>query len=137
MHFIFSHSHIIRVRYGETDQMGYCYYGNYAQYLEVGRVEAIRSLGIVYKELENKGILLPVSEFSIRYKSPAFYDDELNIITRIERIEGARIYFSYTIKSENRLISEATTTLVFINKQTNKPISCPDFFLNKLMHYEK
>ena len=53
----------IRVRYGETDQMGYCYYGNYAQYFEVGRVEAMRKVGMSYKSLEEKGVMLPVSEF--------------------------------------------------------------------------
>jgi acyl-CoA thioester hydrolase len=137
MEFSFSYAHIIRVRYSETDQMGYCYYGNYAQYLEVGRVEAIRSLGIIYKELEMKGILLPVSEFSIHYKSPAFYDDELTILTKIDRIKGARIYFSYEVTCLEKLVAEAQTTLVFVDKSTNKPVSCPSFFLANLRGYEK
>ena len=68
----------VRVRYAETDQMGYCYYGNYAQYYEVARVEALRSLGISYKNLEAQGYLLPVSDFSIKYILPAFYDEELS-----------------------------------------------------------
>ncbi len=137
MEFSFSYAHIIRVRYSETDRMGYCYYGNYAQYLEVGRVEAIRRLGFVYKELENMGILLPVSTLNIRYKHPAFYDDELIIHTAIEKIEGARIFFSYRIECQKKLIAEADTILVFVDKNINKPIACPDFFLEKLRTYEK
>ena len=83
----------IRVRYGETDQMGYCYYGNYAQYFEVGRVEALRDFGFSYKEMELQGIMLPVSEFNVNYLNPAFYDDELSIVTKIVSLVGARIYF--------------------------------------------
>ena len=79
----FKHNSTLRVRYGETDQMGYCYYGNYAQYFEVGRVEALRSLGVSYKSLEARGIMLPVSHFEINYKAPALYDDALVITTHI------------------------------------------------------
>ena len=137
MNYTYSFVFTMRVRYSETDQMGYCYYGNYAQYLEVGRVEAIRNLGVVYKELEKKGILLPVSEFSIRYKSPAFYDDELTITTKIDRITGARIYFSYVITCEDKIIAHAETTLVFLDKSSGRPMQCPDFFHEKLKKYAK
>ncbi|MFM7637537.1 MAG: acyl-CoA thioesterase [Crocinitomicaceae bacterium] len=137
MEFSFSYTHTLRVRYSETDRMGYCYYGNYAQYLEVGRVEAIRTLGFAYKELENAGVLLPVSNLNIRYKNPAFYDDELIIHTAIDKIVGARIFFSYIIECHEKLIAEADTTLVFVDKKINKPIACPDFFLEKLRSYEK
>jgi acyl-CoA thioester hydrolase len=85
----------VRVRYGETDQMGYCYYGNYAQYLEIGRVEALRSIGIRYKDLENDGVMLPVLDFQIKYISPAKYDDLLTIETTIEEVTGSRIFFTY------------------------------------------
>ena len=73
----------IRVRYGETDQMGYVYYGVYAQYYEVGRVDAMRSLGFSYKQIEEKGLLMPVIDFSISYKKPAFYDDEITVVTYV------------------------------------------------------
>jgi len=69
----------IRVRYGETDQMGFAYYGNYAQYYEVGRVEALRGIGMSYRELEEDGVMLPVYTFSIKYLKPALYDDEITI----------------------------------------------------------
>ena len=93
----YTNKHYIRVRYAETDKMGYCYYGNYASFLEIGRVESLRSLGISYKSLEDNGIMLPVSEFQIKYFSPAYYDDMLLIETKITAIEGVRIYFDYFI----------------------------------------
>lgn len=124
-----THETRIRVRYGETDQMGYCYYGNYAQFLEVGRVETLRSIGMSYKSLEESGIMLPVANFSIDYKIPAKYDDELIIATTITAIKGARIIFDYTITVNNKLIATATTTLVFVTKETMRPTSAPENFL--------
>lgn len=130
MEFTYTFPVKIRVRYGETDQMGYCYYGNYAQYFEVGRVEALRTLGMSYKSLETEGIMLPVSEFSVKYISPAFYDDELIVITSITKIKGARIFFEYEIfNQEKKLICQANTTLVFVSKLTMKPINTPSSFL--------
>ena len=118
----------IRVRYGETDQMGFCYYGNYAQFLEVARVEALREYGISYKELEERGILLPVRTFSIKYISPAKYDDILEIKTHINNLEGSRIKFDYIIHSGGKLIANAETELVFVDANSQKPIKIPDFF---------
>ena len=129
--FIFSSSTNLRVRYGETDQMGYCYYGNYAEFLEVGRVEALRDLGLSYKALEEKGIMLPVKKFSIDYKYPAKYDDLLTVITKISKLNGSRIDFYYEIlNDENRIVCSAFTTLVFVSKSNMKPIKVPDFFMN-------
>ncbi len=120
----------LRVRYGETDQMGYCYYGNYAQYFEVGRVEALRSLGMSYRELENMGVMLPVSDYHVKYKAPAKYDDELKIVTHIKSIAGARITFDYEIYNEtDHLIATATTTLVFVDKTTMRPSKPPSTFI--------
>ncbi|MCO4813283.1 MAG: acyl-CoA thioesterase [Flavobacteriales bacterium] len=113
--------------------MGYCYYGNYAQYFEVGRVETLRSLGLSYKQLENEGFMLPVSEFSVKYKSPAFYDDLLSIETTITETKGARVYFTYTIKNESNVtIATATTTLVFVAKETMRPTTPPTIFTKLL-----
>jgi acyl-CoA thioester hydrolase len=78
-------THSIRVRYGETDPMKYVYYGNYAEYLEVGRVELFRSIGMSYNEIENQGIWLPVSEYKIKYLRPAFYDQKLEIHTYVKK----------------------------------------------------
>jgi len=129
----FTFSTSTRVRYSETDQMGYCYYGNYAQFFEIGRVETMRSLGVSYKSLEENDIMLPVKEFSVSYHSPAYYDDLLIIKTTITAIKGAKIDFSYEIFNEqNHLICTALTVLVFINKRTMKPIQAPASFLNLL-----
>lgn len=123
----------IRVRYGETDRMGYCYYGNYAQFLEVGRVEALRDSGFSYKELEDNGIALPVQNYQISYKRPAYYDDVLTIVTRIQKIEGARIVFSYEVLNQKaELICEAETTLVFINMESGRPVKAPISILEAL-----
>ena len=134
----FKHKTVLRVRYGETDQMGYCYYGNYAQYFEVGRVEALRELGMSYKQLEDQGAMLPVSEFSVKYKNPAKYDDALTITTYITELRGARLAFDYTITNEdNQLISTAHTTLVFVSKETMRPISPPDSFVTIIEPHEQ
>jgi acyl-CoA thioester hydrolase len=136
MDYSFEQTTTIRVRYGETDQMGYCYYGNYAQYFEVGRVEALRSLGMSYRDLEESGIMLPVSEFNIKYLSPAKYDDELTIITRISSINGARIRFDYEILNKTGTrVSEAYTILVFVKKETMRPTAPPDSFIQLLNPY--
>jgi acyl-CoA thioester hydrolase len=125
-----------RVRYGETDQMGYVYYGNYAQFFEIGRVEAMRSLGMSYKDMEAEGIMLPVTEFNIKYLKPAFYDDELTIKTYIRKIPSVKIHFDYEIFNADGLkLCEAFTTLVFVSKDTMRPRSAPDSFIDKLKKY--
>jgi acyl-CoA thioester hydrolase len=133
----FSNTITIRVRYGETDRMGYCYYGNFAQYFEVGRVEALREIGFTYLDMENTGYLLPVSEFQVKYISPAFYDDLLFVNTNLIEISGPKLYFEYEIKNkEDKIICIASTTLVFVSKDTMKPISPPKDFLGALYQYK-
>lgn len=123
----------VRVRYGETDQMGYCYYGNYAQYLEIGRVEALRSIGIRYKSLEEEGIMLPVLDLQIKYISPAKYDDLLTIETTIQEVKGSRIFFTYKIYNEfEKEIVLAQTTLVFVSKESMRPIKAPESILKAI-----
>lgn len=123
----------LRVRYSETDQMGYCYYGNYASYFEVARVEALREKGISYRELEESGILLPVTHFEIRYFQPARYDDLLEIQTTITQLKGVRISFTYQTRNENgTLLNEASTQLVFVNAETQKPMAIPANILQQL-----
>jgi acyl-CoA thioester hydrolase len=126
----------LRVRYGETDRMGYVYYGNYAEYFEVARVEALRELGITYKDMEDSGIVLPVLDFKIKYVKPAFYDELLTIKTRIENPPAARIHFNYeTFNEEGVLLNFAETTLVFINSQTRKPCQPPDYLTTKFASF--
>ncbi len=127
----------VRVRYGETDQMGFCYYGNYAQFLEVARVEALRTCGFSYKELESQGVLLPVRSFSIKYIAPAKYDDILKIQTTITKLEGTRIEFSYVIQnSEDVLIATADTELVFVSADSLRPIPMPKKFKQLVLKLE-
>lgn len=123
----------IRVRYAETDRMGYVYYGNYATYFEVARVEFLRDLGFSYRSLEDEGILLPVLEYGIKYLRPAYYDDELRIVTVMRELPAARIKFEYEVfNSKNDLITVANTTLVFISKANGRPHACPDDVMEKM-----
>ncbi|WP_379964791.1 acyl-CoA thioesterase [Epilithonimonas sp. UC225_85] len=125
-----STTNTIRVRYGETDPMKYVYYGNYAEYFEVARVELFRSLGMSYDEIEKRGIFLPVSEYKIKYLKPALYDQILEIRTYVKKIPGVRIEFDYEIyNEENVKITEASTTLFFLDAKTNKIAKCPDFLI--------
>ncbi|HET9487110.1 MAG TPA: thioesterase family protein [Chryseosolibacter sp.] len=116
----------IRVRYGETDQMGYVYYGHYAMYYEVARVESLRQLGLTYKEIEEMGVMMPVLENRSKYLAPARYDDLLRIVTTLREKPGVKIKFEYEIfNDENKLIHQGETVLVFMNKLTNRPCRQP------------
>ena len=123
----------VRVRYGETDKMGFVYYGVYAQYFEVGRVELLRSLGVSYKSLEEEGYFLPVVNFEIQYKKPALYDDELIIKTTIKEMPSARIAFYYeTYNIKKVLLNTGKVVLVFVDKTNRKSCLTPSIVINKL-----
>lgn len=122
-----------RVRYAETDQMKYVYHGNYAEYLEMGRTEWLRNLGISYKQMEDSGIILPVTNLNITYLKPAKYDSLLTLKTMLKKFTGVKIIFAYEIYDDNHnLLTTATSTLVFVNKEKNKPIKAPDYILKKV-----
>ncbi len=131
------HQHIThtRVRYGETDQMGYVYYGRYAEYLEVGRVESLRSLGVTYKEMEARGVMLPVLHLDIKYIKPINYDSLVEIRTTIRELPSSRIHFEHELYVENELKSMAKVTLVFVDMIKNKPTKAPDDLLEVLRPY--
>ncbi|UOB17694.1 acyl-CoA thioesterase [Abyssalbus ytuae] len=123
----------IRVRYGETDQMGVVYHGNYPQYLEVARTEWLRNLGVSYKLMEENGVMLPVISLSINYKKSALYDEVLKVKTQLVKMPGVKIEFYYEIWNEKgELIASANTVLAFINMKTKKPMKCPDYILEKI-----
>lgn len=123
---MFEHKTTVRTRYSEVDRMGYVYYGNYATYFEVGRVEAMRVLGISYAELEEKGIMMPVIRYEIEYKKPAFYDEELTIVTRVKELPRSRITFEYeTWNAKGEMLNSAMTQLVFVDSKTMKPLRAP------------
>lgn len=123
----------IRVRYGETDQMGVVYHGNYVQYLEMGRIEWLRQFGISYKKMEENGIKLPVISIGVNYKKSAAYDDLITVVTRLKKTPSVKIEFEYEILNDKGdLLTEAETTLAFIDMHTNKPIRCPQYLLDQL-----
>jgi acyl-CoA thioester hydrolase len=123
----------IRVRYGETDQMGYVYYGNYAEFYEVARVEMLRKLGLTYKWMESTGIMMPVLELKCKYIKPAYYDDEITIKVMVKQLPSTRIIFNYELYNEQgELINLGETTLVFVNIETKRPTVGPAEFMEKL-----
>ena len=123
-----------RVRYGETDQMGYLYYGNYALYYEVGRVELFRSLGMTYKELEEEyHVMMPVLSLQQRYVRPAFYDNLLTIRTTVRKMPDKTVTFHHEIFNEDqKLINGGSVRLAFIDTLTGKRVSAPAVFTDKL-----
>jgi acyl-CoA thioester hydrolase len=123
----------IRVRYAETDQMGYVYYGNYATYYEVARVEALRNLGFRYKLLEEQGIMMPVAENKSKFIRPAKYDDLLTIKVFIKEMPAQRITFEYEIYNEQeKLINLGETILAFVNMNNGRACKAPESILTLL-----
>ncbi len=127
----------IRVRYGETDQMGVVYNGNYALYLEIGRTEWLRKLGVTYKELEANHVMLPVISMSLQFKKSAYYDEIIYIKTKLKKTPAVKIEFDYEIYNEKReLLVTANTVLAFIDMNTKRPMKCPDYVLEKIERKE-
>lgn len=126
----------IRVRYAETDQMSYVYYGNYAMYFEVGRVESMRNIGFSYKEMEDNGVMMPVLESHYTYLKPGKYDELLTIKTSIPNMPGVRIKFEYEVFNEqNELITKGWTSLAFLKKESHQPTRPPQNLLALLKPY--
>jgi len=133
---MFSATVQIRVRYAETDQMGMVYYGNYATYYEVARVEALRQIGFRYKELEDEGIIMPVLENHSKFILPALYDELLTVKVMIKEIPTAKTIFNYEfLNEEGKLIHEGHTILAFLNSKTRRPSRPPSHFLEVLKNY--
>jgi len=123
----------VRVRYGETDQMGVVYHGNYASYFEIARTEWLRNLGVTYKELENKGIMLPVISLFFNFIKSAKYDDVLTITVILKKKPLVKIEFDYEIYNQKKeKISTGNSVLAFMDMKTNKPLRCPNYILEKL-----
>ncbi|MFZ1703259.1 MAG: thioesterase family protein [Saprospiraceae bacterium] len=125
------HNFTYRVTYGDTDMMGYFYYGNYAKLYEIGRVETMRSVGISYKELESTHkIMLPVVSLESRFRFPAKYDEILKISTFIKEVPSKMITFETDIHNEQQqLIHTAVVKLFFIDMENNSRVSCPDWMV--------
>lgn len=131
-----AHQLKFRVLYSDTDKMGYMYYGRYAKYLEMGRVELLRDLGLSYRHMEDSGLIMPVLDLKLKYIKPLYYDEEVILKTKIIKKPGTRIYFEYElINSEGFLTTLAETTLVFVDKDSRKPCLIPDDFKQKISPY--
>ncbi|MFT4771852.1 MAG: acyl-CoA thioester hydrolase [Cryomorphaceae bacterium] len=128
-----THSTTFRVRYSETDRMGYMYYGNYAAWFEVGRVELLRSLGLTYRKMEDEGVILPVRDFTVRYFKPVKYDDEVYLKTTLTDLSGAKITFDFVLEdADGDKLCTSTIVLVFCDKISGRPTRAPEKLVNAL-----
>ncbi len=127
---------LIRVRYGETDRMGYLYYGHYPEYFEVSRTDMIRSLGLSYKEIEEMGIILPVRSLKVDFRLPALYDELLKVKSCLNRLPEIKLDIDYEITNQdNKLICTGNTVLVFVDAKSRRPRRAPEFFLEAVRKY--
>ena len=122
----------IKVRYCETDQMGLVHHGSYINYFEEARISWISNLGFSYSEMEKSGIILPVSKLNVSYLRPAYFDDELVVNVELAEPPTSRLIFNYTIKNKEEVVVTGITVLAFLNKETKKPVRCPDYMLEKV-----
>ncbi len=131
---MYEHITTLRVRYAETDQMNIVYYGNYAQYFEVGRTECIRQLGYTYREMEELGVRMPVVELSTRFLRSARYDDLITIKTMLKELPwNHEIRFHHEVYNENgKLLTTGSVLLYFINSETGKRMPVPVYLKEKL-----
>ncbi|HLO57602.1 MAG TPA: thioesterase family protein [Bacteroidales bacterium] len=127
---------IIRVRYGETDRMGYMYYGHYPEYFEVSRTDMIRSLGLSYREIEDSGIIMPVRSLKVDYKTPALYDELLTVKSCLKTLPEIKLDIDYEIYNEKKqLVCTGNTVLAFVDVKTRRPKRAPEFFLEAVRKY--
>ena len=122
----------IKVRYCETVQMGLVHHGSYINYFEEARISWISNLGLSYSEMEKSGIILPVSKLNVSYLRPAYFDDDLVVNVELAELPTSRLIFNYTIKNKDEVVVTGTTVLAFLNKETKKPVRCPDYMLEKV-----
>ena len=117
------------VRYGETDQMGVVHHSNYLRYFEVARLEWLSALGVSYASMEKEGLIMPVIDVKVTYKTPALFDDSLTIYIFLSELPRVKIIFSYKIKNQkDEIVCNGETTLAFLNAKTRKPVRCPEEF---------
>ena len=122
----------IKVRYCETDQMGLVHHGSYVNYFEEARISWISNLGFSYSEMEKSGIILPVSKLNINYLRPAYFENDLVVNVELAELPTSRLIFNYTITNKGEVVVTGTTVLAFLNKETKKPVRCPDYMLEKV-----
>ncbi|MEX0607885.1 MAG: thioesterase family protein [Balneolaceae bacterium] len=133
------YSHSLRSRYGETDKMGYVYYGHYLEYFEVARTEMIRSYGLSYREMEESGIMLPVIHAELEYKAPVLYDEEMQVTVFIFEMPSVRLqtFYEVTTAASDNVHVFGEVTLCFMDSETRKPRRAPEFFLKGIQQQLK
>lgn len=126
MSYTYSYRH--RVRYRECDPMGIVYHTHYLDYFEAGRTEALRNLGLPYRDLESEGIIMPVVDVDVRYRGPAHYDDMLVVEVVFDEMPSVRVPIDYTVhrEGESETLVTGHTTLCFMNAERRRPISAPE-----------
>ncbi|MDE3213516.1 MAG: acyl-CoA thioesterase [Bacteroidota bacterium] len=134
---MFTHSTQIRVHYALTDQMGFVYHGHFAQFYEIGRTEALRSLGLTYKSMESEGVIMPVIDLHTRFLRPAKYDDLITVTTSLKEVpENSRITFHGEIfNEEGELLNKGTVTLLFLDAKSMKRCPLPDRIAELIQGY--
>lgn len=127
---MFQHTTQIRVRYAETDQMGVVYHANYVVWMEVGRVEAMRSAGLNYAQMEREGVKVAVLGVEVDYRAAARFDDLVNVTTRVVEVQSRKMRIEYEIHrdADGQLLATGATRHLFINAEL-KPVRCPDQYL--------
>lgn len=133
---MYQHSLQYRVLYADTDQMGYVYHGNYPKLYEAGRNEAIRALGLSYKELEAVGIWMPVTNMEFKLLRPAFYDEVLTIVTSIQVLPETKLnFYTEVYNQEDKLLNAGKISLAFVDANTKKSSAAPHVLMEKLSPY--
>ncbi|MBV42562.1 MAG: thioesterase [Crocinitomicaceae bacterium] len=130
------HNYVVRVRYGETDQMGRVHHAAYLHYLETARIEMLRDSGCSYARIEAEGFLLPVIDLSIQYKGAVLYDDIIEVETTLVKLERVRLSFDYRLLVDKSLVSCARVTLACVSKDTLRPSALPDFVVNAIRGHD-
>jgi len=127
----------LRVRYADTDQMRFAYNGKYFEYFEVGRTEMMREVGLPYEVIEKSGFFMPVIETKIHFFSPAFYDELLEIETRVEKLPTSKVHIDHIIKAKERnvVICEGYVELAFLDAKSNRPTRAPKIFIDAEKKY--
>ena len=121
----------IRVRYAEVDRMGYAYHGHFAEYFEIARGDLVRKLGLSYKEIEDRGILMPVADLHLQYKRPVFYDDELRIVVWVDEMPEKRLTMKCEMyNAEQVAVAAGEVTLAFVDKSSLRPVRTPGWIVN-------
>ncbi len=134
---MFTHKTQIRIHYALTDQMGFVYHGHYAQFYEIGRTEALRSLGVTYKDVEAIGVIMPVIEIHTKFLRPAKYDDLVTVETTVKELPTHHkiVFHGEIFNEQDELLNSGTVTLFFMEAKTMRRCDMPDMIRERVKGY--